>query len=223
MVLKRTGVAVSRGLAARRPPPPHRISLRLPARLLRLPLQGGNCRACVDVLVGEVAGIGWPPHRISLRLRLGFCDSPSRGATAGLVKMGKGGEVAGIGWPPPTASAFACGSASATPPQGGQLQGLCRCAGGQGGGYWLAPPPHQPSPAARLLRLPLKGGVIPKACIRSSSITPPLRGSRREGGARSRAGGGQTRRPIEPEGGNRGVPSSRLATNNPVYPVHPCK
>ena len=27
-------------------------------------------------------------------------------------------------------------------------------------------------------------------------ITPPLRGSRREGGARSRAGGGQTRRPV---------------------------
>ena len=28
------------------------------------------------------------------------------------------------------------------------------------------------------------------------AITPPLRGSRREGGARSRAGGGQTRRPV---------------------------
>ena len=59
--------------------PPHRISHRLAARLLRLPLKGGNRRACVDVLVGKVAGIGWPPHRISLRLRLGFCDSPSRG------------------------------------------------------------------------------------------------------------------------------------------------
>ena len=149
---------------------------------------------------------------------------------------------------PPTASAFACGSASATPPQGGQPQGLCRCAGGQGGGYWLVPPPHQPSPAARLLRLPLKGatagpvkmgkggevagigwpplrislrlparllrlplqgGVILKRLMQASRITPPLRGSRREGGARSRAGGGQPRRPIEPEGGKRGVPSSR--------------
>ena len=55
----------------------------------------------------------------------------------------------------------------------------------------VRPPPHQPSPAARLLRLPLKGGVILEACIRRASITPPLRGSRREGGARSRAGGGQ--------------------------------
>ena len=49
---------------------------------------------------------------------------------------------------------------------------------------------------ARLLRLPLKGGSDLEACIRRSSITPPLRGSRREGGARSRAGGGQTPRPV---------------------------
>ena len=67
---------------------------------------------------------------------------------------------------PPTASAFACGSASATPPQ---------------------------------------GGSDTRAPYASLQITPPLRGSRREGGARSRAGGGQTRRP-EPEGGKRGVP-----------------
>ena len=48
------------------------------------------------------------------------------------------------------------------------------------------------------LRLLLKGGVMTSlpACIRRSSITPPLRGSRREGGARSRAGGGQTPRPV---------------------------
>ena len=37
-------------------------------------------------------------------------------------------------------------------------------------------------------------------------ITPPLRGSRREGGARSRAGGGHTRRPVEPVGGKRDAP-----------------
>ena len=77
--------------------------------------------------------------------------------------------------PPPTASAFACGSASATPPQGGS-------------DTW-------------------------SALCKASSITPPLRGSRREGGARSRAGGGQTRRPVEPEGGKRGVPSSRRGAN----------
>ena len=32
--------------------------------------------------------------------------------------------------------------------------------------------------------------------LQASRITPPWRGSRREGGARSRAGGGQTRRPV---------------------------
>ena len=110
------------------------------------------------------------------------------------------------------------------------------------------PPPHRISLRlpARLLRLPLKGGVIPKACIRSSSITPPLRGSRREGGARStrrpvepeggkrgvpssrrganaasrRAGGGQTRRPVEPEGGKRGAPSSRRGANAAPHNSH---
>ena len=33
-----------------------------------------------------------------------------------------------------------------------------------------------------------------RSLVQRSRITPPLRGSRREGGARSRAGGGQTRR-----------------------------
>ena len=59
--------------------PPHRISLRLAARLLRLPLKGGNCRACVDVLVGKVAGIGWPPLRISLRLPARLLRLPLKG------------------------------------------------------------------------------------------------------------------------------------------------
>ena len=49
---------------------------------------------------------------------------------------------------------------------------------------------------ARLLRLPLKGRVILARLVQASRITPPLRGSRREGGARSRAGGGQTPRPM---------------------------
>ena len=38
-----------------------------------------------------------------------------------------------------------------------------------------------------------ESGKTPHASLK---ITPPLRGSRREGGARSRAGGGQTRRPV---------------------------
>ena len=83
--------------------------------------------------------------------------------------------------PPPTASAFACGSASATPPQ---------------------------------------GGSDTRAPYASLQITPPLRGSRREGGARCRAGGGQTRRPIEPEGGKRGVPSSRRGANAAPHNSH---
>ena len=43
--------------------------------------------------------------------------------------------------------------------------------------------------------------------LQASRITPPLRGSRQDQGeARSRAGGGQTRRPVEPEGGKRRAP-----------------
>ena len=37
-----------------------------------------------------------------------------------------------------------------------RFEGLQGCANG----YRFYPPPHQPSPAARLLRLPLKGGVM---------------------------------------------------------------
>ena len=59
----------------------------------------------------------------------------------------------------------------------------------------VSPPPHQPSPAGSASATPPQGGSDLKACIRSSSITPPWRGSRREGEARSRAGGGQTPRP----------------------------
>ena len=65
----------------------------------------------------------------------------------------------------------------------------------QSDGSASIPPPHQPSPAGSASATPPQGGSDVAACIRRSSITPPLRGSRREGGARSRAGGGQTRRP----------------------------
>ena len=43
------------------------------------------------------------------------------------------------------------------------------------------PPPHQPSPAGSASATPPQGGSDLEACIRSSSITPPLRGSRRRG------------------------------------------
>ena len=98
------------------------------------------------------------------------------------------------------------------PPPGasGAGEGRQRIAGGAS----RAPPPHQPSPAARLLRLPLKGGVIEfywKPCaglkhspLEGESVRQGLRPqSNRWGGgnwrdrqigesARSRAGGGQT-------------------------------
>ena len=63
------------------------------------------------------------------------------------------------------------------------------------GSLATVPPPHQPSPGGSASATPPQGGSDLEACIRSSSITPPLRGSRREGEARSRAGGGQTPRP----------------------------
>ena len=58
------------------------------------------------------------------------------------------------------------------------------------------PPPHQPSPVGSASATPPQGGSDTGAPYASLEITPPLRGSRREGGARSRAGGGQTRRPV---------------------------
>ena len=65
--------------------------------------------------------------------------------------------------------------------------------------------------SARLLRLPLKGGVILEACKRSASITPPLRGNRREGEARLRAGGGPTRRPKGMPTRERGRPARTMS------------
>ena len=52
---------------------------------------------------------------------------------------------------------------------------------------------------------------VPESTASKKQITPPLRGSRREGEARIRAGGGPTRRresappAVDPEGGHRGV------------------
>ena len=63
--------------AWRAPPTASAFAIRLD--FCDSPSRGGNRRACIDLLGGKVAGIGWPPHRISLRLRLDFCDSPSRG------------------------------------------------------------------------------------------------------------------------------------------------
>ena len=50
-----------------------------------------------------------------------------------------------------------------------------------------------------------------RSCLQASSITPPLRGSRREGEARLRAGGGPTRRPkgMPPRG--RGRPARTMS------------
>ena len=86
----------------------------------------------------------------------------------------------------------------------------------------MAPPPHQPSPDGSTSATPPQGGsdtrganrghrlhfrlgtwftpcpgYRARSLVRRSRITPPLRGSRQDkGGARSRAGGGQTPRPV---------------------------
>ena len=98
---------------------------------------------------------------------------------------------------PPPHQPSPAGSASATPPQGGQPQGLCRCAGGQGGGYWFGPPTASAFACGSASATPPQGGSDTRAPYASLQITPPWRGSRRDqGGARSRAGGGGTRRPV---------------------------
>ena len=59
-----------------------------------------------------------------------------------------------------------------------------------------------------------------RSLVQRSSITPPLRGSRREGAARFRAGGGPTRRhekaqpAVEPEGGQRHLPGITTLPGN---------
>ena len=67
---------------------PHRINRRLPARFLRLPLEGGvsgprNAPHHHPPLEGgskdaSLSGRG-PPTASTVACRLGFCDSPSRG------------------------------------------------------------------------------------------------------------------------------------------------
>ena len=59
-----------------------------------------------------------------------------------------------------------------------------------------SPPPHQPSPGGSASATPPQGGSDTGTSCAGLKITPPLRGSRREGGARSRAGGGQTPPPV---------------------------
>jgi hypothetical protein len=102
---------------------------------------------------------------------------------------------------PPTAEAFALRLGLSAPPTGTSA---------------LAPHRIGLRHSARPLRLPLKGGVmleflerrwgeiegrddlrgVTEALLGATVITPPLRGSRREGEARLRAGGGPTRRPV---------------------------
>ena len=71
----------------------------------------------------------------------------------------------------------------------------------QCGAAWrigIHPPPHQPSRAGSASATPPQGGSDTGTPYASLTITLPLRGSRREGEARSRAGGGQTPRPLSP-------------------------
>ena len=57
-----------------------------------------------------------------------------------------------------------------------------------------------------VIAFPPQGGSDTGTPYASLKITPPLRGSRREGGARSRAGGGQTRCPRRVPGAARAQP-----------------
>ena len=121
---------------------PHRISLRHSAR--RLSLKGGNRRACIDLLGGKVAGIGWPPHRISLRLTARLLRLPLKG---GVIPAVLTGDIV----------------------------------------YTLD----------RVHGLHLARGIGQGAWFAAQESLPPLRGSRQDkGGARSRAGGGQTPRSV---------------------------
>ena len=162
-------------------PPPHQPSPF--GSTSATPPQGGQPQGLYR-FAGWQGGGYWlapPPHQPSPAARL--LRLPLKGGNRRACIDLLGGKVAGIGWPPHRISLRL---------------------------------------TARLLRLPLKGGVIPAvltgdivytldwvhglhlargigqgAWFAAQESLPPMRGSRQDkGGARSRAGGGQTPRPV---------------------------
>ena len=75
------------------------------------------------------------------------------------------------------------------------------------GSLATVPPPHQPSPDGSASATPPQGGSDLKACIRSSSITPPLRGESARGRSPQSSRWGANAAPaVEPVGGKRRAP-----------------
>ncbi len=176
--------------------PPHRISHRLAARLLRLPLEGGVIPA---VQTGDVVYTLDREHGLHRAKRGGgywLAPPPHHRRARSLVQASRslppGG---GVGEP---------GRSPQSSRRGGTRRPVSddqRHYRRQGGGCWLAPPPHQPSPAARLLRLPLEGGVILERLGQEALCRPqdhsPLEGeSARPGRSPQSSRRGGTRRPV---------------------------
>ncbi len=121
--------------------PPHRISLRLPARLLRLPLKGG---VIPEVRTGDVV------HTLDREHGLRRAKESGKEHCAGLKNHSPlEGESARQGRSPQSSRR----GGTPRPVSDDQRHYL-----GRGGGYWLAPPPHQPSPAGLASATPPRGG-----------------------------------------------------------------
>ena len=121
-------------------PPPHRISLRLAARLLRLPLEGGVIPA---VQTGDVV------YTLDREHGLHHAKESGKKPCAGLKHH----------------SPLEGESARGRSPQSSRWGGTRRPVSDdqrhyrrQGGGNWLAPPPHQPSPDGSASATPPQGG-----------------------------------------------------------------
>ncbi len=162
------------------------------------------------------------PLRIGLRLRLDLCDSPTATDTRRRLPLRRTRSRLWLAlcepptasafairrcrseaprWPP-SASAFACGSTSPTPPPqpthaGGYRDGAQDLACGS---PCANPPPHQPSLAARPLRLPHRDRHTPAVTATAHKISPmarlvrtPHRISLRHSAATPPQGGSDTR------------------------------
>ena len=104
--------------------PPHRISLRLTARLLQVPLKGGR-----------TPGVGWPPLRISCRLAARLLRLPPQGGSDGRVCKpnsvpSQRATVIPLAWelPPRSSILPGCQAARVTPPSLFELApcGVCQ-------------------------------------------------------------------------------------------------
>ena len=149
--------------------PPHRISLRLPARLLRLPLKGGA------ISLGARAS---RPHPCSLWGLLSISATLQAATTsAGTATAGSKESQGAVG----SIQGREKNEAVPVVVRAGRPRSQVAFDGAINREHGLHP--VQESRA--------------RSFVQASSITPPLRGSRRDHGeASSRAGGGLPRRPV---------------------------